>query len=127
MWEIYPQGLYDLLVRLKQDYNHPNWIVTENGVPVPDELTPDGVHDVRRIAYLRAHLLQLHRAMEAGVPVSGYFVWSLLDNFEWVYGYTKRFGLIYVDFKTEARTLKDSARWYAQVIRDNGVRVAETV
>ncbi len=122
MWEIYPPGMYDLLVRLKEDYGHPNWIVTENGVPVPDELTTTGVHDARRIRYLHDHILQVHRAMEAGVPVSGYFVWSLLDNFEWKFGYTKRFGLIYVDFNTLARTLTDSAKWYAQVIRENGVR-----
>jgi beta-glucosidase len=124
MWEIYPQGMYDLLVRLKQDYGHPNWIVTENGVPVPDQPTPEGVQDVRRIRYLHDHILEVHRAMEAGVPISGYFVWSLLDNYEWVYGYTKRFGLVYVDFNTLTRTLKDSAKWYSQVIRENGLSVS---
>ncbi len=124
MWEIYPPGIYDLLTRLHQEYGHPNLIVSENGMPAPDQLTPDGqVHDEDRIRYLRDHLTQVHRALQAGVPVSGYFVWSLLDNFEWVYGYSRRFGLIYVDFETKERTLKDSARWYAGVIRQNGVNV----
>ena len=123
MWEIYPPGIYDLLVRLKNEYNHPNWVVSENGVPVPDKLEEGRVHDDRRIAYLRDHIAQVHRALAAGVPVTGYFVWSLLDNFEWAYGYTKRFGLVYVDFKSEERTLKDSALWYAQVIKDNQLQL----
>lgn len=122
MWEIYPQGLYDLLVRLKNDYGHPNWMVSENGIPVADELTAEGnIHDKQRIAYLQSHIAQVHRALQAGVPVCGYLVWSLLDNFEWIYGYTRRFGLIYVDFETRRRYLKDSARWYAQVIAHNGL------
>jgi beta-glucosidase len=122
MWEIYPTGLYDLLTRLHRDYGHPNLLVSENGVPVPDRLDPDGrVRDARRTRYLRDHLVQVHRAISDGVPVHGYLVWSLLDNFEWIYGYTKRFGLIYVDFVTKQRTVKDSGRWYAQVIRSNGL------
>jgi beta-glucosidase len=120
MWEIYPSGLYDLLVRLHKDYGHANLVVSENGVPVPDEVAVDGgVHDVRRIAYLRAHIAEVRRAMAAGVPVTGYFVWSLLDNFEWIHGYTKRFGLVYVDFNSKQRTLKDSGKWFGQVIRAN--------
>jgi len=122
MWEIYPPGLYDLLVRLKTDYGHANWVVSENGVPVPDQVAADGaVHDAKRIAYLRAHLAQVRRAIDAGVPVSGYFVWSLLDNFEWIFGYTRRFGMVYVDFETKRRILKDSGKWYGQVIRANGL------
>jgi beta-glucosidase len=122
MWEIYPGGIYDLLLRLHTDYERPNWIVSENGIPVHDLVEADGsVHDTQRIAYLRDHLSQIHRAMTQGVPVSGYFVWSLLDNFEWVWGYSRRFGLIYVNFKDQTRILKDSARWYAQVIRENGI------
>ena len=122
MWEIYPPGIYDLLTRLHADYAQTNWVVTENGIPVPDEVAADGgVHDARRIAYLRAHLAEVRRAMAAGVPVKGYFVWSLLDNFEWAYGYAKRFGLAYVDFPTQRRILKDSGTWYGQVIRANGL------
>jgi beta-glucosidase len=83
------------------------------------------VRDTRRIRYLRDHLLQVHRAMQAGVPVSGYFVWSLLDNFEWAFGYSKRFGMVYVDFETQKRTVKDSGRWFAGVVGENGVRGEE--
>jgi beta-glucosidase len=122
MWEIYPEGLYDLLFRLHQDYQHPNLIVSENGTPAPDVVTPDDqIHDLDRISYLDAHIRQVRRAIEAGVPVSGYFVWSLLDNFEWVYGYSRRFGLIHVDFATLKRRIKDSGRWYAHTIRQNGL------
>jgi beta-glucosidase len=121
MWEIYPQGIYDLLLRLHQDYHPPNLIITENGVPEPDEVSADGkVHDPRRICYLQAHLAQVRRALQDGVPVSGYFVWSLLDNFEWVFGYSRRFGLVYVDFNTKQRIPKDSADWFGGVIRNNG-------
>jgi beta-glucosidase len=122
MWEIYPPGIYDLLVRLHRDYSHPNLIVTENGVPEPDEISVDGdVHDPQRIRYLQAHIIQVQRAIQDGVPVSGYFVWSLLDNFEWVFGYSRRFGLVYIDFETQKRILKDSGRWYGKVIRENEV------
>jgi len=90
-------------------------------VPVPDRLEPDGrVQDKRRIRYIRDHLAQVRRAMDEGVPVRGYFVWSLLDNFEWALGYGPRFGLVYVDYETQRRIVKDSGRWYAQVIRENG-------
>ena len=122
MWEIYPPGLYDLLVRLQKDYGHPNWVVSENGVPVPDQVAPDGgVHDEARIQFLKAHIAQVHKAIQEGVPVRGYFVWSLLDNFEWVHGYSMRFGMVYVDFSTEKRILKDSGNWFGEVIRQNGL------
>jgi beta-glucosidase len=128
MWEIYPAGMYELLTRLKADYGQgatpplQNLYITENGIPVPDVPDPDGqVHDPRRIRYLRDHLVQVQRAIAAGVPVRGYFTWSLMDNFEWAHGFKMRFGLVYVDLKTQARTVKDSGRWYAQVIRENGV------
>jgi len=121
-WEVYPQGLYELLVRLHREYKIPALLVTENGAAFPDALTPEGrVHDANRKDYLRAHFLAAHRALQEGVPLLGYFVWSLLDNFEWAYGYTKRFGLIYVDFPTQRRILKDSALWYRQVIAENAV------
>jgi len=80
------------------------------------------VRDLRRIQYLRDHLTQVHRAIQDGVPVRGYFVWSLTDNFEWAYGFNKRFGIVYVDLETQKRTLKDSGRWFAQAIAENAVR-----
>lgn len=124
MWEIYPPGIYDLLKRLDADYHHPNLIVTENGVPFEDRVDPEGrVRDEKRIAYLKVHMQHVHRAIQEGVPISGYFVWSLLDNFEWVFGYTRRFGLVYVDFPTCNRIIKDSGRWFAGVIRQNGLEI----
>ncbi len=124
MWEIYPEGLNELLIRLWKDYQPSCEImVTENGVPVPDGVDFDGrVRDERRIRYLKNHLIQLHSAMDNGVPVKGYFHWSLMDNFEWAHGYRPRFGLIYVDYKTLERTIKDSGQWFALVIRENGLK-----
>jgi beta-glucosidase len=132
MWEIYPPGMYELLSRLWKEYvqTRPGMkmLVTENGVPVPDGLDFDGrCRDYRRIRYLRDHVAQIHRALSDGVPLAGYFVWSLLDNFEWALGYQTRFGLVYVDFETQARTVKDSGRWYAKVIRENGLNPAAPV
>ncbi len=80
------------------------------------------MRDERRTRYLRDHLAQVHRAIADGVPMHGYFAWSFMDNFEWARGYKMRFGLVYVDYETLERTVKDSGRWYAQVIRENGVR-----
>jgi beta-glucosidase len=123
MWEIYPAGLHALLCRIWQEYQPTAELwVAENGVPVPDGLDFDGrVRDERRIRYLHDHIAQVHRAVAEGVPLRGYFVWSVMDNFEWALGYSMRFGLVYVDYDTQARTLKDSARWYAVVARDNGL------
>jgi beta-glucosidase len=123
-WEIYAPGLYDLLLRLQRDYAVPNIFISENGAAMSDELGNGRIHDTRRIEYLREHMVQTHRAIQAGVPVRGYLVWSLLDNFEWAYGYSMRFGLVYVDFKTQQRIIKDSGLWYAEVIRQNGVAVS---
>jgi beta-glucosidase len=122
MWEIYPEGIYELLVRIWKDYQPKcDIMITENGVPVPDGLDFDGrVRDERRIRYLRNHLAQVHRAMDVGVPVKGYFHWSLMDNFEWAHGFSQRFGLVYVNFKTQKRTLKDSGYWFARTIQENG-------
>ncbi len=125
MWEIYAPGMYDILTRVYREYQVQEIYVTENGVPVPDGIDFDGrVRDERRIRYLRDHLSEVHRAIEAGVPVRGYFHWTLMDNFEWAYGYRMRFGLIYVDYDTLKRTIKDSGRWYAEVIKNNGIRLA---
>ena len=122
MWEIYPSGMHEILARVWKDYQPAQILVTESGIPVVDVLDPAGrVQDEQRIQYLRDHLAEVHRAMADGVPVQGYFVWSLLDNFEWAYGYSMRFGLVYVDYKTQKRTVKDSGRWYARVIAENRV------
>jgi beta-glucosidase len=121
-WEIDAQGLYDLLTRVARDYPGVPLYVTENGAAFADEKGPDGeVHDPARIAYLDEHFRAAHRAIADGADVRGYFVWSLMDNFEWSFGYSKRFGLIHVDYDTLERTPKDSARWYAQVTGANGL------
>jgi beta-glucosidase len=122
MWEIYPEGLYALLQRIWTEYQpHCEIMITENGIPVPDGLDFDGrVRDERRIRYLSNHLNQAHRAIQAGIPVKGFFHWSLMDNFEWAYGYDPRFGLVYIDYPSLHRTIKDSGRWFAQVIQENG-------
>ena len=119
-WEIYPDGLYQLLCRVYFDYRPPKIFVTENGASYSDAPDARGdVNDQRRINYLRDHLAAAHRAMQAGVPLAGYFVWSLMDNFEWAKGYTQRFGITWVDYATQQRIPKASARWYQQVIARN--------
>jgi beta-glucosidase len=126
-WEVYPQGLYEILGRLHFNYDFPALYVTENGAAYPDRVNAQGkVEDPLRIAYLREHLKSISRAIAIGVPVRGYFAWSLMDNFEWSHGYTKRFGLVYVDFKTQQRIPKASARWYRDVIQANQVIPAGT-
>jgi beta-glucosidase len=117
-WEIYPEGLSELLTTLHDSFGFPRYMVTENGAAMRDRPDASGFVDDRdRIAYLRDHLLAVHRAMAAGVPVDGYFVWSLLDNFEWSEGLAKRFGIVRVDYETFARVPKASARWYEGVAR----------
>jgi beta-glucosidase len=111
-WEVYPQGLTDLLVRLHRDYELPPIVITENGAAFKDELTEGRVHDEQRQRYIANHIEATLAAMRQGVRVDGYFVWSLLDNFEWSSGYAKRFGIVRVDYDTQQRTLKDSALWY---------------
>jgi beta-glucosidase len=120
-WEIDASGLRDILVRLHRDYPAVPLYVTENGAAFADEQANGRVHDPDRIAYLEAHFRAAAEAIAAGVDLRGYFVWTLLDNFEWAYGYTKRFGLVHVDYETLQRTPKDSARWFAEVTRRNGV------
>ena len=119
-WEVYPDGMYQMLGRLHFDYNFPAIYITENGMACKDQVGPDGqVDDPARLSYLKRHLEKVHQAIAIGVPVKGYFTWSLLDNFEWAHGYAKRFGLIYVDYETQQRIPKSSAKWYAQVVREN--------
>jgi beta-glucosidase len=120
-WEVYPQGLYNTLGRLHFEYGFPSIYITENGAAFPDAPAADGsVDDQHRLSYIRRHLEMAARAIAIGVPLHGYFVWSLFDNFEWGHGYTKRFGIVYVDYPTQRRTLKASAHWYREVIRANG-------
>jgi len=120
-WEVYPDGLYTLLTRIQKDYDPPALYVTENGIACRDTPSADGqIQDDERIAYLRDHFSAAYRAMQAGVKLKGYQVWSLIDNFEWAYGYSKRFGIVYVDYKTQARTLKKSAHWYRELISNSG-------
>ena len=111
-WEVYPQGLTELLLRLHRDYTLPPIFITENGAAFPDEVINQQVHDSQRQRYIARHIAATLEAMRQGVRVDGYFVWSLLDNFEWSSGYAKRFGIVRVDYDTQARSLKDSALWY---------------
>ncbi|SFL69781.1 GH1 family beta-glucosidase [Halanaerobium salsuginis] len=122
-WEVYPDGLRDLLIRLNKEYTDKEIFITENGAAFADQLAADGqVHDQPRVDYLREHFKAAYQAIEAGVPLAGYYVWSLLDNFEWAFGYSKRFGIIHVDYQNQQqRTLKDSAKMFKQVIADNGL------
>ncbi|HOU12436.1 MAG TPA: GH1 family beta-glucosidase [Anaerolineae bacterium] len=120
-WEVYPNGLYTVLLRISREYGPCKIYITENGASYSDAPGPDGqVHDARRLEYLRHYFTAAHRAIQDGVPLAGYFVWSLLDNFEWAAGYTQRFGIVWVDYQTQQRILKDSALWYRQVIANNG-------
>ncbi len=117
MWEIWPEGLYRTLMRLKEEYGNPVCLITENGYPLPETPGSDPLDDRERIEYLEAHLRQVHRARREGAWVQGYFVWTLMDNFEWDQGYLMRFGLIRVNFATQERTWKRSAYWYRDLIR----------
>lgn len=124
-WEVYPPGLYNILGRLHFDYGFPAIYITENGAAFPDEVNVDGqVDDRARLSYIKRHLEMVHNAIQIGVPVKGYFAWSLLDNFEWGFGYSKRFGIVYVDYETLQRIPKSSAKWYQQVINENGVGIS---
>jgi len=121
-WEVYPKGLYNMLGRLHFDYNFPVIYITENGAAFPDEVGPDGqVDDQDRLSYIKRHLEMTHKAIQIGVPVKGYFAWSFLDNFEWAFGYTKRFGIVYVDYETQKRIPKSSAKWYRDVTQKNEI------
>ncbi|MEU8656608.1 GH1 family beta-glucosidase [Actinoplanes philippinensis] len=115
-WQIEPESLTRLLTRIHRDYPGTPLMITENGAAYPE-----GVHDPLRIEYVDAHLRACHDALAAGVDLRGYFAWSLMDNFEWAEGYAKRFGIVHVDYTTQQRVLKDSAKWYREVIRRNGL------
>ena len=120
-WNIEPSGLLQLLEAMRDEFPGLALMVTENGAAFDDVATLDEdgvttVHDDERVDYLRRHFTAAHRAIQAGVELRGYFVWSLMDNFEWAYGYSKRFGIVRVDYDTQERTLKDSALWYQKLI-----------
>ncbi len=115
-WPVMPDGLRELLVNLYREYRPSALYITENGAAFNDLVENGEVHDPRRVEYLKEHFIAARRAISDGVPLRGYFVWSLLDNFEWAFGYSKRFGIVHVDYKTQARTLKDSAMYLRQVI-----------
>ncbi len=120
-WEVHPEGLTAILRHVSDNYTKIPLYITENGSAFPDVPDENGfVKDPARLNYLRAHLTAAHRAIEAGVNLKGYFVWSFLDNFEWALGYAPRFGIIRVDYKTLKRTPKQSAYWYQQTIQNNG-------
>ena len=116
-WEVYPEGLTELLLRLHRDYPVPPLYVTENGGAFKDQWAGGRVHDAERTDYINRHITAVADAMRQGVHMAGYMVWSLLDNFEWASGYEKRFGIVHVDYDTQARTLKDSALWYRDFLQ----------
>jgi beta-glucosidase len=120
-WEVHPPGLYETLLRLGQEAAFPALYITENGAAYDDQKINGQVDDAQRISYLQRHLHQVWAAIEAGVPVKGYIAWSLMDNFEWARGYSRRFGLVHVDYETQERTFKRSADWYRQVIQRNSL------
>src|SRR4029079_4902427 len=127
-WQaIYPAGLYDLLLRIKHDYGDIPLSITENGIPTNDILDSDTVDDRERVEFLQSHIAATHRAIQAGVDLRSYYVWSLLDNFEWAAGYSQRWGMVYVDFQTQQRTPKRSALWYHDVIREHGAKLVDPI
>ncbi len=129
-WPITPYGLEDLLVRWTREYPDvlPPMYVTENGVAYDDDINQFGrIDDARRIEYLNDHLLAVSSAIERGADVRGYFQWSLMDNFEWAVGYAKRFGIVHVDYETQVRTIKESGRFYSEVIKSRGDNLTRTI
>ena len=126
-WEVYPQGLSDTLKWVKQRYGNIPMYITENGAAFFDPPVAEGgrIRDPLRIDYLQKHLSAVHDAIASGCDVRGYMVWSLLDNMEWSLGYSKRFGVVHVNYATQERTPKDSARWYSEVIASHGGRLGE--
>ena len=132
-WEVFPQGLTDLLLWFKQTYGDIPLYITENGAaffdPPTADVDPDTgarrVRDPLRMDYLRKHIGAIHDAIQRGVDIRGYMLWSLMDNLEWSLGYSKRFGMVHVNYATQERTPKDSARWYSELIRSHGRSLAD--
>jgi len=122
-WEIYPEGLYDIIVRLRKEYTRLPIYITENGAAFDDVLSEKKrINDVERINYIKSHLMKIAELNQQGADIRGYYLWSLMDNFEWTYGYSKRFGTVYVDFKSQERILKNSALWYKDVIKNRTIK-----
>lgn len=117
-WEVYPPGIYNALTRLNRYKNINEIIITENGAAFNDSFDEDGVGDYQRVRFLQDYIAQVLLAKREGVKVNGYFVWTLLDNFEWAEGYYPKFGLVHVDFKTGRRTVKDSGNWYSHFLKN---------
>ncbi|QFU75446.1 beta-glucosidase [Halioglobus maricola] len=116
-WEVYPEAIYEVLGWLRNDYDNPTTMITENGAAFEDEVIDGEVHDPKRMDFLEGYMGQVKRAMDHGSDITGYFVWTLIDNFEWAAGFAKRFGIIHVDHQTQERIIKGSGRWYADLIR----------
>ncbi|MFA9380041.1 MAG: family 1 glycosylhydrolase, partial [Acetanaerobacterium sp.] len=124
-WEICPDAMYDLLCWIDKTYDRPKIIITENGTCMNDIINAEGkVEDYRRVDYIKRYLMNVKKAMDEGVNVAGYYVWSFTDNFEWAWGLSRRFGIVYVDYATQQRIPKQSALWFADVIKNNGFEVS---
>jgi beta-glucosidase len=119
-WEVYPNALFETIMRVTRDYGRMPIVITENGAAYRDVVESDGIHDPVRVEYLARHILSVHRAIAEGADVRGYFVWTLMDNFEWAEGFTKPFGIVHVDRTSLCRIVKDSGYWYSTVCRNNG-------
>ncbi len=121
-WEIYPEGLYEICTWIRDEYGNPPVYITENGAAFDDCVNQKGeVEDIQRIEFLKSYLTELHKAIQEKCNVKGYFVWSFMDNFEWQEGYSKRFGLVYVDYTTQKRIIKESGKWFASVCKNKGL------
>ncbi len=118
-WEVFPQGFYDLLNWIRNEYNNPVVYITENGAAYKDKLINNKVEDAERIEYLKRHLSVMNKSIREGANIKGYFYWTLMDNFEWAEGFSKRFGLIYTDYATQKRIIKESGYWFAELCREN--------
>jgi beta-glucosidase len=119
-WEVHAPSFGEVLSRLRREYDNPLVYVTENGAATLETVEGSAVRDPARHSYLKAYLAELHTAIAEGSRVGGYFVWSFTDNFEWAFGYTKHFGIVRIDYETQARLVKDSGLWYGAVARENG-------
>jgi beta-glucosidase len=124
-WLVDPSGLEDMLVDLDREFPGMPIVITENGCAYDDPVVDGRCHDARRVDYLQRHVTAVHRAVEGGANVVAYFVWSLMDNFEWAFGYGKRFGITHVDFETQQRTPRDSALWYTKLVRTHEIPEAD--
>jgi beta-glucosidase len=124
-WEVYPAGIREILLYIQSRYNPAKVYITESGAAFVDNLDDSSgrVHDTERVNYYRGYVAEALNSIGQGVPLKGYFAWSLLDNFEWAYGFSKRFGLIYTDYATQRRYIKDSGLWFAKAIAENGYQL----